>query len=253
MEKVKILVTGYPHTGTSILKSKIGECNDVYEYPFEYYEFLPKHIFDSGDKKFLVMKTPVLPVEFRIDGPIGVASNPKNKYHNYYTILLIRNPWYVFTSIIKKGLDPLIELDNSHWQKLEYFVTIGEYIASAQKFLEARNENYPRIFTLKYEEFFDNNQQKIKDIFDSIGLTYTENIFETKTKDYIHWPDINYKDIFEEPKEYDKWGRYRTWQINQPFQNMNTKDINIPDELDKILKESPIIKELGYTDPRITG
>ena len=155
MNKKKILVTGYPHTGTSILKSKIGECNDVYEYPFEYYEFLPSHIVDSGDKKFLVMKTPVLPVEFRIDGPIGVATNPKNKYHDYYTILLIRNPWYVFTSIIKKGFDPLIQLDNSHWQKIEYFVTIGEYIASAKKFLEARKENYPRIFTLKYEEFFD--------------------------------------------------------------------------------------------------
>ena len=163
----------------------------------------------------------------------------------------ILSPSSVFTSIIKKGFDPLIQLDNSHWQKIEYFVTIGEYLASAKKFLEARNENYPRIFTLKYEEFFDDNQQKIKDIFDSIGLIYTENVFQTKTKDYIHWPNINYQDITEEPKEYDKWGRYRTWQINQPFQNMNG-EVNIPDELDKILKESPIIKELGYSDPRLT-
>jgi hypothetical protein len=41
----------------------------------------------------------------------------------------------------------------------------------------------------------------------------------------------------------------RTWQINQPFQNMNG-DVNIPDELSDILENSPIIKQLGYTDPR---
>ena len=35
MKRNKILVTGFPHTGTSILKSKLGECSNLYECPFE--------------------------------------------------------------------------------------------------------------------------------------------------------------------------------------------------------------------------
>jgi hypothetical protein len=44
-------------------------------------------------------------------------------------------------------------------------------------------------------------------------------------------------------------GEVRVWQINQPFQNMNG-EVDIPDELSDILENSPIIKQLGYTDPR---
>lgn len=250
MEKKKILITGFPHTGTSILKSKIGECEDVYEHPFEYYEILPSHVSQSGDKKFIVMKTPVLPVEFRIDGPKKISSNPKNKYHNYTSIITLRNPWNVFTSIIKRGFDPLLKLDNSHWQKVEYFVTVYEYMAAAEKFLEAKNGNFQNIFAIKYEDFFDNDFKNLKYIFDNIGLKYNDEIFHKRTKDYIHWPNVQYSDVKEKPDVYDMDGKFRTWQINQPFENMNS-EVDIPEELNKILSESPIIKELGYTDPRI--
>ena len=81
-------------------------------------------------------------------------------------------------------------------------------------------------------------------------MEYNNEIFDSRTKDYIHFPNVKYSDFTEEPKEYDKWGKYRTWQINQPFQNMNS-EVDIPEELNKMLSESPIIKELGYTDPRI--
>jgi len=87
---------------------------------------------------------------------------------------------------------------------------------------------------------------------ENIGLKYNPNIFETKTKDYKFRNDLDINTINEKPETYEL-GKVRTWQINQPFQNMNTSDINIPDELDKLLKESPLVKELGYTDPRITG
>ena len=54
---------------------------------------------------------------------------------------------------------------------------------------------------------------------------------------------------------YDKEGNYddiyRTWQINQPFKNMNG-DINLPDDFSQMLANSPIIQKLGYSDPRIT-
>jgi hypothetical protein len=61
---------------------------------------------------------------------------------------------------------------------------------------------------------------------------------------------VNYDNIDSTNVSYNKNRlEFRTWQINQPFQNMNG-EVNIPDELSDILENSPIIKQLGYTDPR---
>lgn len=79
-----------------------------------------------------------------------------------------------------------------------------------------------------------------------IGLVYDDNIFQTKTKEYKFKQGIVLSHT-ERPETYDRI-QMRTWQLNQPFQNMNN-DVNIPDELDKLLKESPIVRELGYFDP----
>ena len=65
MNKKKILITGFPHTGTSILKSKMGECSNVYECPFEEFSINQNDILDSVDKEFVLKKTPILPIDIR--------------------------------------------------------------------------------------------------------------------------------------------------------------------------------------------
>ena len=90
-------------------------------------------------------------------------------------------------------------------------------------------------------------------MFNSIGLEYTNEIFTNRSKNYIHAPNVNYDNIDSANVSYSRDRlELRTWQINQPFQNMNS-EVNIPDELSDILKNSNIIQELGYSDPRITG
>jgi hypothetical protein len=116
-----------------------------------------------------------------------------------------------------------------------------------QRFIEARDGSFPNIYTIKYEELFDDDFSKIKSIMDSIGLKYENNIFETKTKEYKFKAGVKYTES-DRPTNYNRI-EMRTWQLNQPFQNMNG-DVDIPDELSDILENSPIIKQLGYTDPR---
>ena len=88
---------------------------------------------------------------------------------------------------------------------------------------------------------------------DDIGLKYDDDIFQKRTKDYVHAQGVEYKNITGPiPKSLDHGGILRTWQINQPFKNMNS-EVNIPDELADILKNSNIVQELGYSDPRVTG
>jgi hypothetical protein len=117
-----------------------------------------------------------------------------------------------------------------------------------ERFIEARDGNFPNIYAVKYEDFFVDDNKNLFDIMNDIGLEYDNDIFKTKTKKYHFRSDIDFDAIKDKPEKYDL-ENMRTWQINQPFQNMNG-DVDIPDELSNILENSPIIKQLGYTDPR---
>ena len=247
MNKKKILITGFPHTGTSILKSKLGECTNLYECPYEHYTITPENIRNSGDAEFILRKTPVIPVEIRANS-LAQSRVAGSEYGDYIIIFVIRNPYNVFTSLCKVGFDPLTKIGPN--QGIEYHHSLGEYLAAAKFFLEARDGKYQNIHTIKYEDFFPNDYQKLKELMDLIGLEYDNNIFNGKSKEYTHWRDCNLSKIDEKNLDYkNRRGEYRTWQINQPFQNMNG-EVNIPDELSDILENSPIIKQLGYTDPR---
>lgn len=239
MNKKYILITGYPHTGTSILKSKFGECKNLHEVIDECDFVHQRIISNSGDNEFILLKSPVLPLEIRKHG-IGC-----NFYKNYTVIFVNRNPWYLFTSLIKRGFNPLSGCKNH--LDFNYYHTIEEYLVACKVFIDAQTKNYSNAYAIKYEDFFDNDGESIKKIMKEIGLDFDDDIFQKKTKDYsidsrVHIPN-------EKPKDLSQNRLYRNWQINQPFQNMNG-DVDIPDELSEILENSPIIKQLGYTDPR---
>ncbi len=249
MEKKKIIITGYPHTGTTILKSKLGECINVHEVIDEVFEITQQHINDSSDKEFVLIKTPIIPLEIRVRGVKYLTTNdPSSIYKDYYIIFLTRNPWNLFTSVIRAGDNPL---SGETWHlSPKYGFTLEEYFVSCDRFLEAKNGNFPKIYTIRYEDFFENNGNYIKAIMEDIGLVYNDNILETKTKEYRFKSNVPANSVDDKPVEYDRI-KMRTWQINQPFQNMNG-EVDIPEELNKILTESDIIKKLGYSDPRIT-
>ena len=228
----------------------MGECHNLYEHPYEFHIVNADILNSSADKEFVLVKYPQLPIEIRANHLLHTTK--KTIYKDYFIIFLLRNPWYLFTSIIKSGYNPLKKCE-THLDS-EYHITIGEYLAAANIFLEAKNNSnlYEKVFPIKYEELFENDGESIKKIFDKIGLKYDEDIFIKRTKNYIHWPTEKFEKIDDDNVSYEKNKfEYRTWQINQPFQNMNSH-VDIPDELNKILSESPIVKELGYTDPRLT-
>jgi hypothetical protein len=247
LKKTKILVTGFPHTGTSILKSKFGECSNLYEVVIEQPFVYPQDIHNSADNQYILVKNPILPIDIRAGG-VPFTRHIDSRYYDYSIIFVIRNPWNVFTSIIKDGGNPLNNLEPN--QGPQYHIKVQEYMVAAEFFLQSIENNYPNIHAIKYEDFFPNNYLKFRELLNTIGLEYTDDIFINRTKNYIHMPGINYDSIDANNISYGKNRlELRTWQINQPFQNMNG-EVNIPDELSDILENSPIIKQLGYTDPR---
>ena len=235
--KKKILVTGFPHCGTSILKSKLGECTNVYEQINESIEPEKSELdkFIKSDKPFFLWKDPVLRGSLATN---GFSDKNNTIYKNDVVVMIIRNPYYVFTSQIKRGMNPFKTFEH----------TYENYLNAARTFLDAKDNKYKDVYCIKYEDLFKNDYSQIKSIMDNIGLEYEANIFDTKTKIYSIG-DYFLKEEFpkEKPNPTQRPGRYRYWQINQDFKNFNeTAIIDIPKKLTNILQKSDLVTKLGY-------
>ena len=198
----KIIIFGFPHCGTTILKSIIGHIDEVQE-------IIPECSFieEKITKKFAVCKTPFTRGHF--------FSSPSWK--DYHKIFIIRNPFYVFSSLNKRhnfniDKDHSIENYNETIKMFQYF----KYI-----------HKIPNTYLIRYEDIFNNDYQELKNILNCIGLNYTDKIFDNSK--YENIVDINYKNItIEKEPDNKEHGKYRTWQVNQPFVNNNTPSkINI--------------------------
>ena len=230
----RILVTGFPHTGTSILKSKLGEAHNVYEQINEgiFPENTEINNYLQSDKEFFLWKDPVLRGNI-VSG--GFSQKHTTPYKDDVIVMILRNPYYVFTSQIKRGLNPFTSYEH----------TYKDYIRAAQIFLDAKQNNYANVYCIKYEDLFQNDFFQIKSIMNKIGLVYDDDVFIKKTKVYTMSKTAKLLD--EQPPH--GTAEYRIWQMNKSFENFNSNSkIEIPSELQNILKNSDEITKLGYND-----
>lgn len=218
----KIIIFGFPHCGTTVLKNIISRSQDIYSLMIEVDFIQPIHIkvAKAKNKRFVLIKHP-----FTID-------INDQRYDDYIKIFIIRNPYYVMSSLYKR-----------FWGELPWDHSFAHYEKTLDMFLRSKKEN---MFSLKYEDMFLNNYKILKDIFDKIGFKYTDEIFDNSlyNSKIDKWVS---SDIKDKPSITDH-GRYRTWQINQPFENMNYRyKINLTKEQQREIDNSIIVKELGYT------
>jgi hypothetical protein len=210
----KIIICGFPHCGTTILKSIIGHSDDVEEICGETLTANPK-----ADKNFVICKWPWTEKRFFGD-----------QYKDYIKIFIMRNPLFVFSSLTRRFPGPI---PKNHGMEL-YFETLKLYIGL---------QNNPRddVFVLRYEDMFDDNFASLRNIFDKIGFEYTDRIFDnTKFDNFMHHTVglVNFK-----PTDVDH-ANFRTWQINQPFVSNNVlSKIDLPEErAKKLMKNKYVLK-----------
>ena len=183
----KIIICGFPHCGTSILKSIIGHIKDVDEIQNE-----TKQINITSNKPFILCKWPFTPQEFFT-----------RKYADYIKIFIIRNPLFVFSSLNKRFN---YNIPNNH--------SFSEYLSTIQSYVKYSDNPQNNIYTIRYEDLFQEQYKNFKNILDCIGLKYENDIF--MNKNFTNTIISNNKLPTYIPKNTDH-NNYRTWQINQPF------------------------------------
>ena len=75
-----------------------------------------------------------------------------------------------------------------------------------------------KIYTIKYEDLFENNYDELKKILNDIGFQYDESIFDNSKYNNVI---INGVKLLDKKPPNNKNEQYRTWQINKPFISNN--------------------------------
>lgn len=217
----KIIVVGHPHCGTSILKCKLGDCDNTIDYPTEI-ECIPEAFEKENRGKNIVIKWPFIPDDL---WKCEFDLSKSDKYRDYIVVFVIRNPYYVFTSLKQRGVNIFRDYEGN----------IALYHRTIDMFVKLQNNPMPNVHLVLYEGLFDNDG--LENVRRDIGLEKTEGYNKNGYKIVdnvlgvpIRQPDRRYHAAF------------RTWQINQDFQNMNQKiDLNVH-EITQIMNNPNVVK-----------
>lgn len=195
----KIIIFGFPHSGTSILKSIIGHIEDVCEIYDETKIIDDKMINLNKNlkKKYILCKYPYTDPKFFTD-----------IYKNYIKIFIIRNPLWIFSSLNKRFLSKIPKNHN-----------LKEYTQVANYFDYYKNHPIENLHLIRYEDMFEDNFRNLKSMLDNIGFLYDDNIFNNHEYKNIIVSQI--KKIPQIKPDNKDHNNYRTWQINQQFENNN--------------------------------
>ena len=213
----KILICGFPHCGTTILKSIIGHIDDVEEIVDE---------TDKIDKTIHVEEGKYILCKY----PFTLKKFFEKEYDDYIKIFIIRNPLFVFSSLNKRFSN-----------KIPFGHSIDRYIQTVKLFITYINNLPANTYLIRYEDLFENNYQEIRNILDSIGIKYNDEIFDNSKYKNQHLKSIPHVDNVPLPTDNE---RYRTWQINQPFvlNNDNSKIYLSKIQIKKIINNDNILK-----------
>lgn len=204
----KIIILGFPHSGTTILKSILGHAETVHEVINE--KIYPS-IEDWRDglnknKKFIVCKYPYWSNHFL-----------ESKFDDFIKIFVIRDPRWVYSSLNKRF--DVKEYNDENFQKLNAQAPLFKYSDTCRLFNWFRRDHpYPGYTMIRYEDFFENNFQNIKNILSSLDIDFDDNIFiNSNFKNY----SVEGVDIPTDMPDNTEHASFRTWQINQDIVNNN--------------------------------
>ena len=217
----KIFIFGFPHSGTTILRTILGHIPKIYTV----LEETPSvdHLLDQINEKeyeCILFKNPVMRREYF-----------QEYYHEINKIFIIRNPLFAISSYNTRHKNK----SNDHFKK-----NVADcYLEMAKLYLYYQNKEIPNLYFVKYEDIFENNFLILKDILNKIGLKFTDSIFNNKEYKNISHKNQETSNIPNFRPDDEDHENLRFYQVNQEFNNNNKLEkINLSKcQLDRILND----------------
>jgi hypothetical protein len=230
---MRILVAGFPHSGTTILRKVVGNHPDVFDYHENETLRYPRGRglavlnrllpYEYSGKKHVVYKIP--------------RHNVERGTNADRIIYIIKNPLDVFSSLqLRSGSILPDSCTPVAWQ------------AYARYFLEKPIGR--KHYKVRYEDLFGNDFAGLRMIFAWLGLDWDGSVLNTESR----FAPTRYKG--EEPKAEpprSQHAAFRAWQTAQKFQNMAGRNRHYLDEqMRQLLEKLAEARSLGYADARET-
>ena len=269
----KILIIGFPHSGTTVLRAKMGDAKNAIELTNET-DFVDSVMSTNLIDEKIIAKTTDISKSALIRGEFndkGIVIPPENNrlYHDYHVVAIVKNPYEIFGSLSRRFGSQYVNMFDTKDEELKMRINqagFGESHCETHSFstfetfakfwLKYRDGSEPRYNCIKYEEMFKDNFSCLKNLFSKIGLDYDDKIFE-KRQNYYGLQSIPageskrieefYKKHDAQPPDNDNTVR-RSWQIHQEFKAMTKPESykDISSELLERIKNSDLVKKLGY-------
>lgn len=223
-----IVIFGFPHCGTSILRTILSHADNVWT----------KHTEDTWAERpprsaaqFVLHKYP-----FTLD---AFLTDPK--YRRHHKIMLMRDPRYVFTSLRAR----FGHIPDHH--SVEMFLRTAERFAALRRDPSEAQANAASVHALRYEDLFADDFAALRRVLDAIGVAYSDRIFENAPPPGggSHPLDDRPRVLPTDRPRPQNHESFRHWQINRPFVNNNDPSkINLPDDVARVLRESALVQSL---------
>lgn len=212
-----IVITGFHHSGTSILRKVIGNHPDVYDVTDEvgegrmtrYYPIVWRiHLTATSNHKFMVIKSP------NLSNRLFRSLKSKKRAR---VVAILRDPRDVLASL-----------------KLRYGgqYSIGkftnEFLSCAENSLQLAT--YQHGYLVRYEDMFTDDFAGLKRLFDWLGLDFVNDVIDKNTDRQV---PMNFGHVPMLPPSRLEQSAFRSYQINQPVVQMSGRfaEILTPQEL----------------------
>jgi len=238
---IPVLIYGWPHSGTTITTKIIQSYDNVCGMKGAELKAVTSVQFRNAERRgctHVVVKWP-----WDMTDEI-IASKT---YENYLKIVLVRNPYWIFSSINRR-------LMLSQKQKLNYTFAIWERSALhfKEKSVAKQTNSWETIIYLQYEHLFTQIDESLLQISNKFGLHMSEHKVRMLKAGNVHDSRSTHKKLSKKRGlNRSEFHHLRYSQIEAKLQNMNQvqKLWLSPSQISEI-SESKIVQELGYSLPR---
>jgi hypothetical protein len=201
----RILVTGFPHSGTSILRKLIGNRGDVHDLPFEKRDIDEQELAEATKNvsTHVVVKFPLIPENLMTD-------------FDDWLVVAMKHPCDVFGSMSAR-----FATDDTTESRVRH--SVQDWGIFADQWFRLSRKRPKGYIAVKYEDLFDQNFKTLRSVFAELELSFDESIVSSDRSDRIVEESVDTPR--EEPARLEgKQHRlFRHWQINQPFENQTNK------------------------------